>query len=205
MDYDYEDELNKIHALLPELLPMIIDSVVYINEALEQGKKILVEGANAPMLDIDFGTYPYVTSSSASIGGIITGLGVSPHKVGTIYGIVKAYTTRVGEGPFPTEQINEMGERLRKIGHEYGATTGRPRRCGWLDLAVVGYTHMLDSFDSLCLTKLDVLTGMEVIRVGRKYLLDGKEVKGIPSEQQDLARVEVVYDELPGWSEDISG
>ena len=184
---------------------MIVDSVVMINEALKEGKTVLVEGANAPMLDVDFGTYPYVTSSSASIGGVITGLGVSPHKVGTIYGIVKAYTTRVGEGPFPTEQLNEVGERLRKEGHEYGATTGRPRRCGWLDLAVVGYTNMLDCFDSLCLTKLDVLTGMEVIRVGRKYLLDGQEVKGIPSEHEDLARVEVVYDELPGWSEDITG
>ena len=191
--------------MLPELLPMIIDSFYEINNALAEGKKVLVEGANAPMLDIDFGTYPYVTSSSASIGGIVTGLGVSPHKIGTVYGIVKAYTTRVGEGPFPTEQLNETGERLRKIGHEFGATTGRPRRCGWLDLTQVSYTHMMNTFDSICLTKLDVLTGLETIKVGRKYILDGKELKSMPSESSELARVEVVYDELPGWTEDISG
>ena len=204
-DYDYEDELSKIQALLPELLPMIVDSICMLNQALEEGKKALVEGANAPMLDIDFGTYPYVTSSSASIGGIITGLGVSPHKIGTIYGIVKAYTTRVGEGPFPTEQLNEIGDRLRQEGHEFGATTGRPRRCGWLDLAVVSYTNLLDTFDSICLTKLDVLTGLDTIKVGRKYLLDGKEVCGMPSEYSELEKVEVVYDELPGWKEDITG
>ena len=203
-DYDYEDELNRIHALLPELLPMIVDSVYEINQALKEGKKVLVEGANAPMLDVDFGTYPFVTSSSASIGGICTGLGVSPHKIGTVYGIVKAYTTRVGEGPFPTEQLNEVGEKLRSVGHEYGATTGRPRRCGWLDLVEVGYTNLIDSFDSLCLTKLDVMTGFETIKVARKYLLDGAELKSMPAEYRDLERVEVVYDELPGWSEDIS-
>lgn len=203
-DYDYEGELAKIQSLLPELLPMIIDSVYEINKALDEGKKVLVEGANAPMLDIDLGTYPYVTSSSASIGGIVTGLGVSPHRVGTIFGIVKAYTTRVGEGPFPTEQLNAIGERLRSVGHEFGATTGRPRRCGWLDLVQVAYTTMVDAFDSLCLTKLDVLTGLETIKVGRKYLLDGKELPSMPADAEDLARVEVVYDELPGWSEDIS-
>ena len=184
---------------------MIVDSICMLNQALEEGKKALVEGANAPMRDIDFGTYPYVTSSSASIGGIITGLGVSPHKIGTIYGIVKAYTTRVGEGPFPTEQLNEIGDRLRQEGHEFGATTGRPRRCGWLDLAVVSYTNLLDTFDSICLTKLDVLTGLDTIKVGRKYLLDGKEVCGMPSEYSELEKVEVVYDELPGWKEDITG
>ena len=204
-DYDYEGELSKIQSLLPELLPMIIDSVYEINKALDEGKKVLVEGANAPMLDIDLGTYPYVTSSSASIGGIVTGLGVSPHRVGTIFGIVKAYTTRVGEGPFPTEQDNAMGEHLRSVGHEFGATTGRPRRCGWLDLVQVAYTTMVDAFDSLCLTKLDVLTGLETIKVGRKYLLDGVELRSMPAEAEDLARVEVVYDELPGWKEDISG
>ena len=204
-DYDYEGELSKIQSLLPELLPMIIDSVYEINKALDEGKKVLVEGANAPMLDIDLGTYPYVTSSSASIGGIVTGLGVSPHRVGTIFGIVKAYTTRVGEGPFPTEQDNAMGEHLRSVGHEFGATTGRPRRCGWLDLVQVAYTTMVDAFDSLCLTKLDVLTGLETIKVGRKYLLDGRELQSMPAEAEDLARVEVVYDELPGWKEDISG
>lgn len=194
---------------------MICDSVVEINAALKEGKKVLVEGANAPMLDIDFGTYPYVTSSSASIGGICTGLGVNPHKIGTIYGIVKAYTTRVGEGPFPTEQLvmiiivinlqNEIGENLRKVGHEFGATTGRPRRCGWLDLVQVSYTNMIDGFDSICLTKLDVLSGLKTIKVARKYMLDGKELLSMPAEQQDLARVEVVYDELPGWDEDITG
>lgn len=203
-DYDYESELEKIHSFLPELLPMIIDSVYEINTALDEGKKILVEGANAPMLDIDFGTYPYVTSSSASIGGIVTGLGVSPHRIGTIYAIVKAYTTRVGEGPFPTEQENEIGEKLRTVGHEYGATTGRPRRCGWLDLVQVAYTHRVDQFDSLCMTKFDVLTGLDTIKVGRKYLLNGKELKSVPCESEDLAKVEVVYDELPGWKEDIS-
>lgn len=136
---------------------MIIESVGWINRKYKEGKRILIEGANATLLDIDLGTYPYVTSSSTSIGGASTGLGLSPDKIETIIGVVKAYTTRVGEGPFPSELNDEIGEGLRKRGHEFGTTTGRPRRCGWLDLNLVRYTHMINGYHSLNLTKLDIL------------------------------------------------
>ena len=187
------------------LLPYLADVSVLTYEADKAGKTILFEGAQATLLDIDFGTYPYVTSSHPLSAGVCVGTGVGPRMISNIIGVAKAYTTRVGKGPFPTEQLNAIGERLRSVGHEFGATTGRPRRCGWLDLVQVAYTTMVDAFDSLCLTKLDVLTGLETIKVGRKYLLDGAELRSMPAEAEDLARVEVVYDELPGWKEDISG
>jgi len=164
----------------------------------------LVEGANAAMLDIDFGTYPFVTSSSTTIGGCSTGLGIPPSKVNCSVGIVKAYTTRVGAGPFPTELLDETGEQLRKIGHEFGTTTGRPRRCGWLDLVVVQYGHMLNDYTYLNLTKLDVLSGLKDILVAVAYKLNGKSLESFPSDLDELAAVEVEYKSLPGWTEDIS-
>mmetsp|Transcript_9175 Transcript_9175/g.6930 ORF Transcript_9175/g.6930 Transcript_9175/m.6930 type:complete len:207 (+) Transcript_9175:719-1339(+) len=157
------------------------------------------------MLDLDFGTYPYVTSSSTTIGGVATGLGVPPQAIETIVGIMKAYTTRVGGGPFPTECKDEVGAHLQKVGHEFGATTGRPRRCGWLDLNVVKYSHKINQFTSLNMTKLDVLTGVETIKVATHYELDGRVLDGeMPASLSDLARCQVKFTEFKGWKEDIS-
>lgn len=171
---------------------------------LLQKKKILIEGANALMLDIDFGTYPYVTSSSTGIGGVLTGLGIPPKTIRNIYGVVKAYTTRVGEGPFPTEQLNSVGETLQDVGAEYGVTTGRKRRCGWLDLVVLRYSNLINGYTSLNITKLDVLDKFKEIKVGVAYKLNGKELKSFPEDLIDLANVEVVYETLPGWETDIT-
>ena len=157
------------------------------------------------MLDTDFGTYPYVTSSSTGIGGVFTGLGIPPQAVETTIGIMKAYTTRVGAGPFPTWLDDEIGDRLQKVGHEFGATTGRKRKCGWLDLNVIKYAHKINGFSSLNITKLDVLSGIKTLKVATHYELDGKRLNGsMPATVQDLARCKTIYAELPGWTEDIT-
>lgn len=157
------------------------------------------------MLDIDFGTYPYVTSSSTGIGGVLTGLGIPPRTIRNVYGVVKAYTTRVGEGPFPTEQLNKVGETLQDVGAEYGVTTGRKRRCGWLDLVVLKYSNLINGYTSLNITKLDVLDKFKEIEVGVAYKLNGKELPSFPEDLIDLAKVEVVYKKFPGWEQDITG
>ncbi|KAJ6657033.1 hypothetical protein lerEdw1_003034 [Lerista edwardsae] len=162
-------------------------------------KKILVEGANAALLDIDFGTYPFVTSSNCTVGGVCTGLGIPPHYIGKVYGVVKAYTTRVGVGTFPTEQDNEIGELLQSRGHEYGVTTGRKRRCGWLDLVLVKYAHMINGFSALAVTKLDILDAFAEIKVGVEYHLDEKRIPYFPANQELLNKVAVEYKTLPGW------
>jgi len=145
------------------------------------------------MLDLDYGTYPYVTSSSTTVGGVSTGFGIPPNKIETTIGIMKAYTTRVGEGPFPTELKEKIGEGLRTKGHEFGATTGRPRRCGWLDLPVVKYSHMINDYSSLNMTKLDILDDLDEIKVGVNYTIDGKKIDYMPSNIEDLAKVQVDY------------
>lgn len=156
------------------------------------------------MLDMDYGTYPFVTSSSTTIGGVVTGLGVPPNALETNIGIVKAYTTRVGSGPFPTELTDETGVRLQKIGHEFGATTGRPRRCGWLDLNVVKFSNRLNGLSSINLTKLDVLSGLKKIKIATHYELNGKKLEGyMPARIEELAKCEVKYIEVNGWDEDI--
>ncbi|EGW32323.1 uncharacterized protein SPAPADRAFT_61399 [Spathaspora passalidarum NRRL Y-27907] len=203
-EYDPEEELAQYAKYREQLRPFVVDSVVFMHKAIQQKKKILVEGANALMLDIDFGTYPYVTSSSTGIGGVLTGLGVPPHNINKVYGVVKAYTTRVGEGPFPTEQLNEVGEKLQDIGAEYGVTTGRKRRCGWLDLVVLKYSNMINGYTSLNITKLDVLDTFKTIDVGVAYKLDGKVLEGFPEDLLELARVEVEYKTFPGWETDIT-
>lgn len=185
--------------------PFVVDSVNFMHEAIAANKKILVEGANALMLDIDFGTYPYVTSSSTGIGGVLTGLGIPPRTIRNVYGVVKAYTTRVGEGPFPTEQLNKVGETLQDVGAEYGVTTGRKRRCGWLDLVVLKYSNLINGYTSLNITKLDVLDKFKEIEVGVAYKLNGKELPSFPEDLIDLAKVEVVYKKFPGWEQDITG
>ena len=201
---DTDKELEFINSIRGKLLPMIVDSVQFANEALENNKSILVEGANATMIDLDFGTYPYVTSSNPSVGSVCTGLGVPPTRIKGITGIIKAYCTRVGEGPFPTELHGDVGVALRTAGAEFGTTTGRPRRCGWIDIPQLKYSAMLNGFTSVNLTKLDVLTGFEDIKIGTKYMVDGKEIKGMPASLKLYSRVQVEYETMPGWKEDIS-
>lgn len=205
MIINVDDELAKLNMLRDRLRPMVTDTVVLLYNAVSSGnKRVLIEGANAQMLDIDFGTYPYVTSSNCSVGGACTGLGLPPSKLDKVFGVVKAYTTRVGAGDFPTEQLNAIGEALQSIGHEVGVTTGRKRRCGWLDLVVVRYTHMINNLTSIMLTKLDCLDTFKEIKIGVKYKINGHYVDGYPANVEDLAEVEVEYITLPGWESDIS-
>lgn len=183
--------------------PYVIDSVTYLHSAIVSGKRVLVEGANALMLDIDYGTYPFVTSSSTSIGGVCTGLGIPPKLIGKTIGVVKAYTTRVGGGPFPTELLNEIGNHLQEVGREYGTTTGRRRRCGWLDLVVLKHSCLINGYDTLNITKLDVLDLLEDIKVAVAYKVDGKQLDGFPADLDVLSRVSVEYVTLPGWKTSI--
>jgi adenylosuccinate synthase len=185
--------------------PFITDTTELLGKALAQGKRILAEGAQGSLLDIDFGTYPFVTSSHPTAGGCCTGLGVPPTAVDRVIGIVKAYSTRVGNGPFPTELLNEQGEELRRVGHEFGATTGRPRRCGWLDLVALRYSTMINGFTDLAITKLDVLSHLEEIKICTEYRVNGNTSRRFPNDIQTLERVEPVYVTLPGWQKDIIG
>jgi len=198
-EYDTEGEILRYQKLAERLCPYVIDSVSYIHKAIAEKKRVLVEGANALMLDLDFGTYPFVTSSSTTIGGVCTGLGIPPKMIGETIGVVKAYTTRVGGGPFPTEQLNEIGTHLQEVGREWGTTTGRRRRCGWLDLVVLKHSTLINGYDSFNLTKLDILDQLPEIKVGVRYLVDGKELVGFPADLELLAKVEVEYITLPGW------
>src|SRR5690606_38043609 len=185
--------------------PYVTDTALYLGTALKEGKRVLAEGAQGSLLDVDFGTYPFVTSSHPTVGGCCTGLGIPPTAVDRVIGIVKAYSTRVGNGPFPTELEDETGERLRRVGHEFGATTGRPRRCGWLDLVALRYSAMINGLTELAVTKLDVLTGIDELKVCTRYRYDGKETARFPSEVQTLEKVEPVLESLEGWHEDIVG
>lgn len=185
--------------------PYVKDTTQYLNQELKAGKHILAEGAQGSLLDVDFGTYPYVTSSHPTVGGCCTGLGVPPTEIKRVIGIVKAYCTRVGNGPFATELNDAFGERLRKVGHEFGATTGRPRRTGWLDLVALRYTTMINGLTDFAITKLDVLTGLDEIKVCTHYRYNGKVHERFPSEVQTLEKVEPIYETLPGWTEDITG
>jgi len=203
-EYDVAAEVERYKKYAELLEPMIVDSVAYVNEAYDSGKKILIEGANATMLDLDFGTYPFVTSSSASIGGACTGLGIAPSLIGSSIGIVKAYTTRVGSGPFPTELLDGLGDAVREKGREYGTTTGRPRRCGWLDTFVLRYTHRINRFTALNITKLDVLSDLAEIKIGVGYSYKGQKLTHFPSNLEILANVEVEYETMPGWQSDIT-
>ena len=179
----------------------IANTEYLLNNLMSQGKTILAEGAQGTLLDIDFGSYPFVTSSNTISAGACTGMGISPKRIGEIYGIVKAYCTRVGSGPFPTELFDETGEQLRKKGAEFGATTGRPRRCGWLDLTALKYSIMVNGVTQLLLTKSDVLSGFDTIKVCTKYKVNGKECDEMPYGNADI---EPIYETLPGWQEDIS-
>lgn len=203
-DYDIEGELAKYEKYRELLRPFVVDSVAFMQKAIADKKKILVEGANALMLDLDFGTYPYVTSSATGIGGVLTGLGIPPKQIRNVYGVVKAYTTRVGEGPFPTEQLNANGETLQTVGAEYGVTTGRKRRCGWLDLVVLKYSNAINGYTHLNITKLDVLDSFKEIKVAVAYNYNGEKLESFPEDLAKLGKVDVEYVTLPGWEQDIS-
>jgi len=184
--------------------PYVVNSAIYLNQAIEENKEILFEGAQGTLLDVDHGTYPFVTSSNASAGGATVGTGVGPRKIDKVLGVVKAYTTRVGEGPLPTEFADPLHYNIREKGNEYGATTGRPRRCGWFDSVLVKYAAMVNGLDEIALTKLDVLDEVDKIKIAVGYKVDGKVHPVFPADAESLAKVEVVYEELPGWQEDIS-
>lgn len=202
MDYETMiQDFEKIHA---RICKMIKETTHLVNNALDEGKTVLFEGAQACMLDINYGTYPYVTSSSPTSAGVTTGAGVAPSRIDTVCGVVKAYSTRVGEGPFVTELLDEQGKWIQDHGFEFGATTGRPRRCGWLDLLVVKHAAMLNGLTDIVLTKIDVLTGLETLKVCTGYEIDGKVYDYIPSDQADVAKAKPVYKEFAGWTEDIS-
>jgi adenylosuccinate synthase len=181
------------------------DTTLVLNEALDEGKVVLFEGGQGTLLDVDHGTYPFVTSSNPTAGGACTGSGVGPTRINRVIGILKAYTTRVGAGPFPTELFDEDGERLRTVGHEFGVTTGRDRRCGWFDAVIARYAARVNGLTDFFLTKLDVLTGLERIPVCVAYDIDGRQVTELPYNQSDFHHATPVYEYLPGWSEDISG
>jgi adenylosuccinate synthase len=193
-------------AMAETLRPYITDTVLFVNEADRAGKSILLEGAQGTLLDIDFGTYPFVTSSNPTAGGACTGTGLSPRRIDRVVGVIKAYTTRVGAGPFPTELDNEIGEHLRQKGGEFGATTGRPRRCGWFDAVVGRYAQMVNGVDYWAMTKLDVLDETPVLKICTAYRRDDGVMyeKTFPADLSALARCTPVYEEMPGWMEQTS-
>ncbi|GAB3707871.1 adenylosuccinate synthase [Mariniluteicoccus flavus] len=202
---DATEVADELLAYADRVRPMVVDSARLLNEALDEGKVVLFEGAQAHHLDVDHGTYPYVTSSNPTAGGACTGTGVGPTRIDRVVGIAKAYTTRVGEGPFPTELFDENGEKLRTQGGEFGVTTGRPRRCGWFDALVVEQAATFNGFTDVFLTKLDILSGWEKIPVCVAYDVRGTRVETMPTNQSDFHDATPIYEELDGWTEDISG
>ena len=201
-------DLDKLEADFMESIEILkkfnfIDSEVYLNSSLMLGKKVLAEGAQGSLLDIDFGTYPFVTSSNTTVSGACAGLGIAPNKIKSVIGIFKAYTTRVGSGPFPTELDNEIGNNIRKIGNEYGATTGRDRRCGWLDLVALKYSIIINGVTELNMMKADVLSGFDTIEICTAYDIDGIETHNLPFDL-NLGNIKPIYKSFKGWSEDIS-
>src|SRR5471032_479577 len=202
---EWKPVLDQLLMHAERLRPMMRDVSVLLTQAMAAGQSILFEGAQGTMLDIDHGTYPYVTSSNASVGGVCTGLGIPPRAIGRVLGVVKAYTTRVGEGPLPTELLGDMGNRLRDSGNEYGAVTGRPRRCGWYDAVAVRYGVRINGLDALALTKLDVLDGLERIDICTAYRCGGRTLTEFPSDVAQLSACEPVYESMPGWTSPTKG
>ncbi|WP_176012449.1 adenylosuccinate synthase [Victivallis sp. Marseille-Q1083] len=198
---DIDAEWAKVREAAIYLAPFVRDTVVSVNRSIKAGKKILCEGAQGALLDIDHGTYPFVTSSNTTTGGACTGAGIAPKHVGTVWGVMKAYTTRVGEGPFPTELLDATGDELRNAGGEFGATTGRPRRCGWFDAVASSYSCMINGVDKLAITKLDVLDGLEELKICTSYEIDGTVTADMPVAADMLARVKPRYESMPGWKE----
>ncbi|MEY8442478.1 adenylosuccinate synthase [Lactobacillaceae bacterium 24-114] len=202
---NFDDIFESYYEYGQELKQYVTDTAQIVNDALDDGKKVLFEGAQGVMLDVDQGTYPYVTASNPIAGGVCTGVGVGPNKIDTIVGICKAYSTRVGAGPFPTELTDEIGDKIREIGHEYGTVTGRPRRVGWFDSVAMRHARRVSGLTCLSLNLLDVLTGLDTVKICKAYKLDGKVIDYYPASLKELERCEPVYEEMPGWKEDITG
>jgi len=202
---DFDKILEEYRQYTEKLRPLVCDTATYINNAIRDGKNVLFEGAQGTMLDIDHGTYPFVTSSNASAGGACSGAGVAPTRINGIIGVSKAYITRVGAGPFPSEMLGEVGEQIRKAGNEFGSVTGRPRRCGWFDVPLLRYTATINGFDSMIITKLDVLDDLEEILVCTGYRVNGVEVTDMPATNEEVAGIVPVYQTLPGWKTSTKG
>lgn len=200
-DLDVESIVEKYLEFDKIIDPFVTDISLLVNDAIDDNKSIIVEGAQGALLDLDHGTYPFVTSSNPTSGGACTGLGIAPTKIQDIIGIVKAYTTRVGNGPFPTELFDDNGKYLAEKGHEFGATTGRPRRCGWLDLVALKYSVMINGINKIALTKVDVLNGMKEIKVCTDYKINGKSLKSFPVDEQKFDKIEPIYETLEGWDD----
>jgi adenylosuccinate synthase len=202
---DWKPLFDQVVQFGERLRPWAADVSLFLTTAIKEGKPVMFEGAQATLLDIDHGTYPFVTSSNASVGGILTGLGVPPRAIGGVLGVAKAYTTRVGEGPLPTELSGELAERLRESGQEYGASTGRPRRCGWYDAVVVRYSARINGLDALALTKLDVLDDLDEVKICTGYRTSAGTITEFPADLRILTSAEPVYETLPGWSAPTKG
>jgi adenylosuccinate synthase len=203
-EVDFQTTLDEYLAYGKRLRPYMIDTSLFLNEEIHRGAKVLFEGAQGTLLDIDHGTYPFVTSSNTTAGGLCTGSGVAPTKISGVVGVAKAYVTRVGGGPFPTELFDEEGQKIRDRGCEYGATTGRPRRCGWFDAPVVRYAHRLNALSGIALTKLDVLSGLPLVKVCIAYEIGGVRREDVPLTLFEFERAVPVYEEMEGWKKDLS-
>ncbi|AIS53541.1 adenylosuccinate synthetase PurA [Thermoanaerobacter kivui] len=201
--FGFEEIYEKYLDYAEKIKPFVTDTTVLLYDLIKSGKKVLFEGAQGTLLDLDLGTYPYVTASHPIAGGVTVGAGIGPTMIDEVMGVVKAYTTRVGKGPFPTELFDENGDFLREKGHEYGTTTGRPRRCGWLDVVILRYSIRVSGITYFALTKLDTLTGLKKIKICTGYKFNGEIITDFPASLEDLAQCEPVYEELEGWDEDI--
>jgi len=205
LEYDVEEEITRFKEYAEKLRPYVVDEVPLLRSAKEKNAQILAEGAQAIMLDNTFGTYPFVTSSNCSVGGILAGLSLDWRSIKEVVGVVKAYTTRVGAGPFPTEQLNEIGTKLQRVGKEVGVTTGRKRRCGWLDLVLVKFSHEVNGYTAINLTKLDILDEFDEIQIAVGYAYKGQTLESFPANGRILADVEVQYKTFPGWKKSTYG
>ncbi|MCY8231216.1 adenylosuccinate synthase [Priestia filamentosa] len=203
--FKIEDILDEYYEYGQQFAKYVCDTSVVLNDSLDEGRRVLFEGAQGVMLDIDQGTYPFVTSSNPVAGGVTIGSGVGPSKIKHVVGVAKAYTTRVGDGPFPTELDNEIGQQIREVGREYGTTTGRPRRVGWFDSVVVRHARRVSGITDLSLNSIDVLTGLETVKICVAYRYRGEVIEEFPASLKALAECEPVYEEMPGWTEDITG
>ena len=201
----FDDIFEEYYEYGQQIKQYVTDTSVILNDALDNGKRVLFEGAQGVMLDIDQGTYPFVTSSNPVAGGVTIGSGVGPSKIDKVVGVCKAYTSRVGDGPFPTELFDEVGDRIREVGHEYGTTTGRPRRVGWFDSVVMRHSRRVSGITNLSLNSIDVLSGLDTVKICVAYDLDGERIDHYPASLGQLKRCKPIYEELPGWSEDITG
>ena len=201
----FDDIFEEYYEYGQQIKQYVTDTSVILNDALDNGKRVLFEGAQGVMLDIDQGTYPFVTSSNPVAGGVTIGSGVGPSKIDKVVGVCKAYTSRVGDGPFPTELSDEIGDRIREVGHEYGTTTGRPRRVGWFDSVVMRHSRRVSGITNLSLNSIDVLSGLDTVKICVAYDLDGERMDHYPASLEQLKRCKPIYEELPGWSEDITG